>query len=43
VFDQQGTNTQDATADKLYIHAGRLLTVVATSTRGSRSTAGRGR
>ena len=27
LFDQQATNTQDATADKLYIHAGRLLTV----------------
>jgi Bacterial capsule synthesis protein PGA_cap len=27
LFDQQGTNTQDATADKLYVHANRLLTV----------------
>lgn len=27
LFDQQATNTQDATADKLYIHANRLLTV----------------
>jgi Bacterial capsule synthesis protein PGA_cap len=27
LFDQQGVNTQDAAADKLYIHANRLLTV----------------
>ncbi|HET7500569.1 MAG TPA: CapA family protein [Kofleriaceae bacterium] len=27
VFDQQAANTQDAAADKLYVHAGRLLTV----------------
>ena len=27
LFDQQGINTQDATADKLYVHANRLLSV----------------
>jgi len=27
LFDQQATNTQDAAADKLYIHAGKLLAV----------------
>jgi hypothetical protein len=27
LFDQQATNTQDATLDKLYIHANRLLSV----------------
>jgi poly-gamma-glutamate synthesis protein (capsule biosynthesis protein) len=27
LFDQQGTNTQDAAADKLYVYANRLLSV----------------
>jgi len=27
LFDQQATNTQDATADRLYIHGNQLLTV----------------
>jgi hypothetical protein len=27
LFDQQATNTQDATADRLYVYANRLLTV----------------